>query len=227
MSDKQERGNCWSLTINNPTQTDEYNIQTARQRGWKVEGQKEKGDEGTEHYQLIVKTPQVRFSAVKKQFPRAHIEKARNAAALEKYVKKEDSRIGQLPETLDKYPSLAKLWDMLYDYHVKHYCGGSHDPLDFITIPNDEKRLEMFDNFIADSIRKGYHVETMGVNPQVRSCVKNYFNAMMVRSRNIRRQTDRQTDNILVSSKSITHGSNEEEDNDEAQSSASPSPKDS
>ena len=82
------RSNIWSLTINNPTADDEECIQLARQKGWKVEGQKEVGKEGTPHYQLMLKTPQVRFSAVKKLFPRAHIEIARNATALAQYVTK-------------------------------------------------------------------------------------------------------------------------------------------
>jgi len=71
-----DRATVWSVTINNPTPSDEEGIALARQRGWQVEGQKEKGSEGTEHYQLMVKTPQVRFSAVKKAFPRGHIEAA-------------------------------------------------------------------------------------------------------------------------------------------------------
>ena len=87
----QQRASVWSVTINNPTQTDEYNISEARQKGWKVEGQLERGEQGTEHYQLILRTPQVRFSAVKQVFPRAHIEVARNVGALTAYVHKEDT----------------------------------------------------------------------------------------------------------------------------------------
>lgn len=102
MTDRQTRATCWSLTINNPTKSDEEWIQQARQKGWQVEGQLEKGKEGTEHYQLMVKTPQVRFSAVKKQFPRAHIEIARNPAALAQYVAKEETREADLPKASDK-----------------------------------------------------------------------------------------------------------------------------
>jgi len=49
MTDRQTRATCWSLTINNPTKSDEEWIQQARQKGWQVEGQKEVGAEGTEH----------------------------------------------------------------------------------------------------------------------------------------------------------------------------------
>lgn len=81
-----QRARAWSVTINNPTQTDEYDIAQARLKGWKVEGQLEKGEQGTTHYQLLVKTPQVRFSLIKKAFPRAHIEVCRNLTALTAYV---------------------------------------------------------------------------------------------------------------------------------------------
>lgn len=101
-----ERATNWSVTINNPIKADEENINLARQKGWMVEGQLEKGDNGTPHYQLIVKTPQMRFSALKKAFPRAHIEVAKNVKALETYVKKDETRIGQLPDASEFYPSL-------------------------------------------------------------------------------------------------------------------------
>lgn len=201
---KTDRASCWSVTINNPTQTDEYNIQSARQKGWKVEGQLEKGSEGTPHYQLMVKTPQMRFSALKKQFPRAHIEMARNSQALEQYVNKEDTREGALPETSELYPSLAKLWDMFTEYHDAKYLHGTEAEMGGVfpkkEFHHPDKRLEVFDEFIADAIKRGYHVETMGVNPQMRACIKNYFYAILHRSRiNLRRQTDRQTDEVSVS----------------------------
>lgn len=202
---KQERHTCWSVTINNPIAADDENIQLARQKGWRVDGQPERGKEGTLHYQLIVKTPQVRFSAVKKQFPRAHIDPARNVAALEQYVHKQDTKAGELPETSEYYPSLSKLWMMFtewYDNGIGRCGEGSYLPP-----PHGDRALEMFDAFISDIICKGYHVETMGVNPQTRSCVVKYLDAIFVRSRkmvDIRRQTDRQTDEQIVETESIT-----------------------
>ena len=53
-------------------------------------------------------------------------------------------------------------------------------------------------------IENGYVVETMGVNPQMRSCVKNYGSAILNRSK-VRRQTDRQTDVEDISPSSITN----------------------
>ena len=62
-----DRATCWSITINNPLPADDENIARAKQRsGWKVEGQLEKGENGTPHYQLMVKTPQIRFDPLRK-----------------------------------------------------------------------------------------------------------------------------------------------------------------
>lgn len=175
-----QRATCWSLTINNPTPADEENIAQARQQGWKVHGQKEKGAQGTEHYQLMLQTPQVRPSAVKKVFPRAHIEIARDRIALEKYVNKEDTRIASLEVDQEKYPSLQKLWDMFAQWITDN--RKTHEDVD----------LKMFDNFIRDSIDEGFIVEPLAVNPQVRSSIKLYGGNIIFRS--LRRQTDRQTD---------------------------------
>lgn len=187
MADKTIRATCWSLTINNPTAADEEAINLARQKsGWKVHGQKEKGESGTEHYQLMLTTPQVRFSAIKKIFPRAHIEVARDRVALSKYVAKEDTRVGTLCDDQEHYPSMQRLWDMfaawINERDLHHKWMDS----------NSDYRLELFDKYINDMIYEGYVVETMGVNPQIRSAVKNYGVNIIIRS--LRRQTDRQTE---------------------------------
>lgn len=74
--DKDKRASCWSVTINNPTE-DELKC---HHLGWSLQGQFEQGEEtGTRHFQGMLKTgQQVRFAAVKKVFPRGHIEPARN-----------------------------------------------------------------------------------------------------------------------------------------------------
>jgi len=182
-----DRATCWSVTINNPISADDENIALAKQRsGWKIEGQLEQGENGTKHYQMMVKTPQIRFSQIKKAFPRAHIEIARNVKALSEYVQKEDTRVGAIPNS-DKYPTLSQLWVLYSDWHCQGYGP-------YCTTDEDE-RLAIFDQFISDHIELGYHVETMGVNPQIRSSVKKYINAILIRSQNIRRQkTDRQTE---------------------------------
>lgn len=199
---KDTRATVWCVTINNPIDADEENIAFARQRGWRVEGQKEVGKEGTLHYQLMLKTPQVRFSAVKKAFPRANIQVARNPVALEQYVHKEDTRVAELPETSELYPSLQRFWDMLYEYMTiigweqgqrgwERVSGGSKEYLD------PDTSLVYLDLFADRMICKGYVIETMVVNPQIRSIFKNFSSSILIRS-SLRRQTDRQTDEIIV-----------------------------
>jgi len=199
---KDSRSTTWSVTINNPIDADEENISLARQRGWRVEGQKEVGSGGTEHYQLLLKTPQVRFSAVKKAFPRAHIEIARNPTALEQYVHKEDTRVGELPQTSEMYPSLQKFWDMLYDYMTtagweQGQRGWERESTGVKEYLDPDTSLIYLDLFADRMICKGYIIETMVVNPQIRSIFKNFSSSILIRS-SLRRQTDRQTDEIIV-----------------------------
>lgn len=187
-----DRGTCWSVTINNPISADDDNIALAKQRGWKVEGQLEQGAQGTPHYQLMVKTPQVRFSAVKKAFPRSHIELARNVKALEAYVNKEDTRVSELP-TNDRYPSMAKLWQLFYEYFYEREFQKQMDQWD------SDKWLLEFDRFIEEKMYEGYVVETMAVNPQVRSVVKKFGRCIIIRESNLlHRQSDRQTQELSV-----------------------------
>lgn len=197
-----QRSSCWSVTINNPTPSDEEAIQLARQKGWKVEGQLEKGEGGTLHYQLAVRTPQVRFSALKRQFPRAHIEVARNAAALSQYVTKEETRQQSLPQSQEMYPSLSKLWNLIYEY----ICDNAPTLVDNtqrLYIPSRMDKLTIFDEAIKHLIERGYHVESMGVNPQVRTAWKLYSHALFARSHAATTQTDRQTDIRLESEVNI------------------------
>jgi len=207
-----ERATCWSVTINNPTKADDENIAQAKQKsGWAVYGQKEKGENGTEHYQLCVTTPQVRFTAVKKTFPRAHIEVARDRRALTKYVNKEDTRIAGLP-TDNTYPSMSKVMAWFGDYFDDYRPQG-----DGI---KDEELLSIFDYMINMKIREGYYVESIGVNPQVRSSIKMYGRSIANRER-VRRQTDRQTAENIVEGNMINAGHAEEVGRDDSSTESS------
>lgn len=194
------RSTAWSITINNPTSTDEEQISIARQKGWKVEGQLEQGTEGTPHYQLLVRTPQVRFSAVKKAFPRGHIEVARNVQALQNYVIKEDTRLQSLPVAQDKYPSMSKLWDLVYEYLSAHNDDCWNEDGTLFVSGSKEKRenllTDWFDDAINYLIRQGYYVESMAVNPQVRSAWSKYAKSLMIRSATS--VDNRQTDNLAL-----------------------------
>ena len=193
--DKQTKSTNWSVTINNPTQNDEEYLALARQKGWKVEGQLEKGDNGTPHYQLLVTCKgQQRFTAIKKAFPRAHIEPARDVVALKKYVNKEETRVGQLPTQNEQYPSCSKLMAWYGEYYDTQRKLVGHECFD---------RLDVFDQMICSKIRQGYYVESMGVNPQIRSSIKNYGKAIADRERLHRQKTDRQTSQDIISESGI------------------------
>ena len=90
------RATCWSITINNPTKEETAPNLPA---GWKLEGQIEVGAEGTEHFQGMLCTPQVRFSAVKRHLPRAHIEIARDKNALQAYIHKVETRVREIHQS--------------------------------------------------------------------------------------------------------------------------------
>lgn len=173
------RATCWSITINNPVQTDEYNIAQARQKGWKCEGQLEQGESGTKHYQLMVRTPQVRFSAVKKMFPRAHIEVARNQQALEAYVHKDDTRVAQLQRQQEQYPTQLQLFEWFSSYYN--------------TLDERVNPLEVFDTMVSQKIRQGYYIGAEVMNPQVRAYIRKFGADIAARERNrIESRQDRQ-----------------------------------
>nr|WAE42882.1 MAG: replication associated protein [Cressdnaviricota sp.] len=195
-----DRSTNWSITINNPTPDDEECISVARSKGWTVNGQKETGSEGTPHYQLAVKTPQVRFTAVKKVFPRAHIEIARNIAALNAYVKKEETRTGELPTTSSQYPTISRMWELMFDMTWKESWYGEDSMDEYIeeySKMSDKARLVWLDDKAADMIKRGYFIEHHIVNPQVRSSFSKFMPQLFERT--IRKlitsvDTSRQTD---------------------------------
>lgn len=187
------RSNCWSVTINNPNRSDEENIAQARQKGWKVYGQLEKGESGTPHYQLMIRTPQVRFSALKKAFPRAHIEVSRNPAALEAYVQKDETRQAPLSVSQDKYPTQSQV----YRWFAFYYRDIKKDK-------PSATNLEIFDVMCAQKIRQGFYIDANVMNPQIRAFIKKF--GVHVAHRELAsadRQTDRQAD-LFSQGQSIT-----------------------
>lgn len=220
-----QRATCWSLTINNPTAADDEEINLARQRGWQVDGQPEMGKEGTPHYQLIVRTPQVRFSAVKRAFSRAHIEAARNPVALAQYVRKEDTRVGSLPTGQEMYPSLSRFWELLYDHF------NEEEEFDYTLLPDEvrfydvdvqrsfrKEPLIFFDDAVRALIMRGYRVENVAMNPSTRASFAKYWDAIFVR---VARQRVQEEQNVNVPVNTNADESNEARS--EAEGGASPS----
>lgn len=198
-----QRSTCWSVTINNPVESDKEAIATAGQKRWTVTGQLEKGANGTPHYQLIVRTPQVRFSALKKQFPRAHIEIAHHPDALAKYVVKEETRVAAIDGT-EKYPTQAKTMTFFGEHMIRLRETVNLECL------APQQILNEFDRMCEYKIREGYYMELIAVNPQVRSAIIKFGLAIVFRERMRQRQTDRQTAEKLVAGEGITNGSETE-----------------
>lgn len=214
------RANYWSVTLNMKTvkqKTCDEMIQSARAAGWKVTGQKEKGEENY-HYQLMVQTPQVRFSAVKKVFPTGHIEPARNERALAKYVTKEDTRVGSLPEHDEKYVTASRLWDMIYQVNEQSGLWDKTDDYELRCYKEHEDEriaadpLAFFDRMISYFIRKGYYVDMLACNPAIRSFWKKFWRDILYRSRETDRQTDRQSEKLSHGDTTTNDGEDERED---------------
>lgn len=181
------RASCWSVTINNPTPEDEEEIALARQAGWKVDGQLEKGEDGTPHYQLIVKTPQVRFAQVKKAFRRAHIEAARSAPALAKYCDKPETRVEKLAASSDQYPSLSKFWHLIskeLDAKNPYLVASWGNCCDWDESKGGKQLtpLEGLKWATGMLIMQGYHVESIASNPLTKSTWKDYHFQLCVRA---------------------------------------------
>ena len=169
-----QRGTCWSITINNPTR-EEYS--PTLPPGWKLEGQMEKGEQTeTEHFQGMLTTPQVRFSAVKRSFPRAHIELARDKNALKAYVHKAETRTQEVSITagmtvFQLQQDVCNLWD---DNDFKKYLVMAK--LDY-----KQAHLDYADAIVRNLIEEGNRggIEFVAVNPMWRSSWK-LFGASIV-----------------------------------------------
>lgn len=195
------RATKWSVTINLKSvsrETAEECIARARQRDWRVVGQLEQGEQGTEHYQLAVATPQIRFTAVKKVFPTAHIEVAKDWHALLAYCQKEDTRKETLKNVKTGYISWSQLRNMFFEWVIAN-------DRQIVSFSIENYHMRQWDEFVGEAIERGYEVDYMGVNPNYRSCIQRYWDSY------IRRQTDRQTTpNIVVPTISQQDGMEEE-----------------
>lgn len=183
----QKRATCWSVTINNPTEEDYAACKSENlPSGWRIEGQEERGEEGTKHLQLMLRTQQIRFAAVKKHFVRAHIEAARSAAALQKYVNKEETRDGekikaasQIPTIFEYQRIIAEKWDWnefqasIAEY-IKVFPRKS---------PNqDELAMRYLDSLVSRDIESGRcGAEWIATNPMWINCWKKFWRSIIKR----------------------------------------------
>lgn len=230
-SKKQDnRATNWALTMNMDTVRREYLddcIGNAIRMGWEVQGQEEVGKEGTRHYQVHLHTPQVRFSQVKKVFPTAYIEVARNKFASANYSHKPETRVGEIDfkNIENKFVQYKDVRDKFYQWLIQDYEA----PEMMID------RTEVWDKFIGLSIEEGIECDVIGVNPQYRSCIQKYWLNEIRKARlkktasadkdildktiSVDRQTDSQTDKTNSADSSITDDASssgdEEQDTEE------------
>ena len=171
------RSSCWSLTVNNPTPEDRSPILPP---GWTVQGQEEVGKEGTPHLQLMLKCSRTeRFSAVKKVFPRAHIEVARNPAALSAYVHKEETRVDEfrttgIPSIFEYQKTIAKQWN---DLVFKALRQSSDQTI-------EETVTEYVSYLVTREIAKGQEgAEWIDINPMWICSWKKHWRSILKRER--------------------------------------------
>ena len=172
-----ERATCWSITINNPKDTDVL----CAIAGWHLQGQYEMGESGTRHFQGMLETPQVRFSAVKKAFPTAHIEIARNRAALAKYVSKPETRVGNMETQMNIFTAqqlIASKWDNeLWSKKLAENFMSKYEEK-----PIDDMAMDYLDELVAAEIEKGTRcMEFIAINPMWRSSWKKFHRYIIER----------------------------------------------
>jgi len=146
----------------------------------------EEGKEGTPHFQGMVTTPQVRFSAVKKVYPRAHIELARNRQALDSYVHKDDTRVADVADRQSNIPTLfdyqhtvARKWD---DDEWRGFLDRRLEESPKMSV--GDIALDYVDSIVAIDIENGVcGVEYIAINPMWRSAWKKFWRSMVARER--------------------------------------------
>lgn len=180
-----ERSTCWSITINNPTDDDVR----CEVPGWKLEGQFEVGKEGTRHFQGMLTTNQQRFSAIKRAFPRAHIEPAIKPKALAAYVHKDDTRVdlytqSDVPTIFAYQDSVANDWD------EGEWAELSNDVKEEKL---DDLALLYVDTIVKKHIEAGQRgAEWIGINPMWRSSWKKFWRSIIKRHGTKQQQTRQQ-----------------------------------
>lgn len=188
MSEMSESGTVWSITINNPTEEDRAVLKAWPAFVKELLGQDEVGENGTLHFQGMVKTKYtVKFPALKKWLPRAHIEKSRNSKALEQYVQKKETAVEntqvRMSESVSenkeyvipsKFPRLvvmkAKEYMDNHDWKIHGQWFDMYDAYEYKAF-----RDAVVNATIREMIKEGWHIELLAVNPQVMKALNTYF----------------------------------------------------
>lgn len=180
-----------------------------------MQGQIEKGKEGTIHYQGMLTTPQVRFAQVKKALPRAHIELAKNKSALQKYVSKEDTRVAvvenistNIPTLFDYQHTIASRWD---DKEFNEYTQR-YSPDEQLKLGHGEIALRYVDKLVEEDIEAGMNgIEYIAINPMWRSAWKKFYKSMVSRERKLKSTEEYNHATSSPQSQEPSHSENQED----------------
>lgn len=127
---------------------------------------------------MMLLTPQVRAAAVKRVYPRAHIEIARDRKALEKYVTKEDTRVAviecnNIPSIFEYQTIIAKRWTE-EGYEELRTQFPRKDP--------DDVAMFYLDSLVSEDIRTGQRgAEWIATNPMWRNAWKKFWRSIIER----------------------------------------------
>lgn len=197
----QMKGQYWSITINNPTAERLNNWKTPTDPRWRMEGQYEEAPTtGTPHLQLKLYTHQCRGTEIKRAYPDAHIELAKNKWALRTYVHKQETRIEASTELTNKQQplniftaqtaiaSILRVRDLPREYGDEMVIWMERNPLgDFTKIP----RLRSLDDYVAAQVKEevkkkieaGENLwEIIAINPMWLTSWKTYGLSILKRS---------------------------------------------
>lgn len=196
----QAKYTSWIITLNNPTEEEKTSWKQIRLNHFVKEalGQIEVGENGTPHIQGYIRTDSVRFSQIKKLFPRAHIEGAKNAIAARQYCQKQETRVEDLPVTEINtsihravYNETLKWFQVnLFDTagnQVRWASPPTQEYANYIMLQQaswlePETREYIYDRAVSGLIRSGLkHIEFIAVNQITRSAFIKYFPALIYR----------------------------------------------
>lgn len=180
-----ERATCWSVTWYPPTdsmdqEVSQREIEAYAHRtlapGWQVTGQMEQCPKtGRYHYQAMLKTPQVRRSAVIAAMDKAHIEKSINNAKLANYVQKEESRVAQITPA-EPLHTIYTYQDIIADMYNEEECKAYIQRRMELTEWKEhygEAFVKYIDTLVSKDIRAGRKgVEYVAFNPMWRAAWK-------------------------------------------------------
>jgi len=193
LTPSQMKGTKWCITywLTEGRTLDTLNqLVASMPSNWHLEGQIEQGlcKQNKLHAQLYLKTEHTRGTKIAKFFPNAYLSPAKNPFALEEYVHKVESRVGEFKTVENRSPQ----WKVVRQMFFKWYASTFAEQTVFKV--TDDEKMVYWDRFIGISLEEGMEIDLIGVNPQYRSCIMRYWENCLRIAISVDRQTDRQED---------------------------------